>query len=112
MGQWGCASRQYGHILRGDDIDMVGSHAAGAATWNPLVDESVAKLLGRCPPAVQTVAFEAPEGIPINPAIGTALAGGPASVCFIGIENKSAEEMIGTSGDSALSQWKLYPDGI
>src|SRR6056297_160437 len=49
----GCASKQYGHLLAGDDKDMVGSHAAGAATWNPLVDESVAKMLGRCPPAIQ-----------------------------------------------------------
>jgi hypothetical protein len=89
----GCASHQFGHILASDDQDMVGSHAAGAATWNPLVDEAVAKLLARCPPAVQPVAFEStPEGF--NPAtVGSALVTGPASVCFIGIENKSAEEL-------------------
>jgi hypothetical protein len=90
----GCARHQYGHILAKNDKDLVGSHAAGAATWNPLVDEAVAKLLGRCPPAIQTVAFEATE-IPIDQeTIGSALATGPASVCFIGIENKSAEELV------------------
>ena len=88
----GCASHQYGHILKSDDQDLVGSHAAGAATWNPLVDEAVAKLLGRCPPAVQTVAFEGQ--IPADPTLGAALATGPATVCFVGIENKSAEEML------------------
>ncbi|MFK8114218.1 MAG: penicillin-binding protein activator LpoB [Rubripirellula sp.] len=88
----GCASHQYGHILASNDQDMVGSHAAGAATWNPLVDEAVAKLLSRCPPAVQPVAFETSE-IPHAQTIGSSLAAGPATVCFIGIENKSAEEL-------------------
>lgn len=89
----GCA-HQYGHILASNDKDLVGSHSAGAATWNPLVDEAVAKLLGSCPPAVQEVAFEGVE-YPIDGtvAIGSALATGPANVCFVGIENKSAEEL-------------------
>ncbi len=103
----GCAS-QYGHILAQQDKNLVGSHAAGAATWNPLVDASVAQLLGRCPPAVQPATFQnastfinsAPslEGGGLNtagltPGTPAALATGPASVCFIGIENKSAEEL-------------------
>ncbi|TWU24038.1 hypothetical protein Pla52o_19610 [Novipirellula galeiformis] len=90
----GCASGQYGHILADNDIDMAGSHTAGAATWNPLVDESVAKLLGRCPPAIQPVSFDAASAIGLNSEVGSALASGPATVCFIGIENKSAEEML------------------
>ena len=97
----GCAGRQYGHLLSSNDKDMVGSHAAGAGTWNPLVDEAVAKLLGRCPPGVQTVAFES-EQLSLDPttnaqamaAHGAPLVAGPASVCFIGIENKSAEELV------------------
>jgi hypothetical protein len=83
--------------LANDDQNMVGSHSAGAATWNPLVDESVAKLLGRCPPAIQPVVFEGQDpqisATIENGTIGSALATGPASVCFIGIENKSAEEL-------------------
>lgn len=113
----GCASRRYGHMLASDDKDMVGSHEAGAATWNPLVDESVARLLGRCPPSNETVVFEGDafpgmavshvngqpvpgslvNGQPVGNGLGgpaTELATGPARVCFIGIENKSAEEML------------------
>ncbi|NND97200.1 MAG: penicillin-binding protein activator LpoB [Pirellulaceae bacterium] len=107
----GCAGRQYGHLLSSNDKDMVGSHAAGAATWNPLVDESVAKLLGRCPTAVRSVGFESSSpiagitdpvladptfGHPVsgNTTSGAPLVSGPANVCFIGIENKSAEEML------------------
>ncbi|OUW77666.1 MAG: penicillin-binding protein activator LpoB, partial [Saprospirales bacterium TMED214] len=105
----GCAS-QYGHILAEQDKNLVGSHAAGAATWNPLVDASVAQLLGRCPPAVQPATFTnastftnaasaLEDGVfnsataGLTPGIAAPLATGPASVCFIGIENKSAEEL-------------------
>ena len=34
-------------LLSTNDRDVVGSHAAGAETWEPLIQESVAKLLGR-----------------------------------------------------------------
>ncbi len=89
----GCASRQYGHVLAKNDKDLVGSHSAGAATWNPLVDEAVAKLLGRCPPAIQRVVFDETEVAIGSATVGSALANGPATVCFVGIENKSAEEL-------------------
>src|SRR6056297_2520973 len=89
----GCAGRQYGHLLAESDKNMVGSHAAGAATWTPLVDEAVAKILSRCPPAIQTVEFDHVSHVVNDAAVGSALATGPATVCFIGIENKSAEEL-------------------
>ncbi|MFG0290160.1 MAG: penicillin-binding protein activator LpoB [Rhodopirellula sp. JB044] len=123
----GCAHR-YGHIVANDDKDLVGSHEAGAATWNPLVDASVAQLLGRCPPPqplpfgnqfaaemgtpAMTVSHSmssdmqlndptAPAGADgasltgsIDPNCPPQLATGPARVCFIGIENKSAEELV------------------
>jgi hypothetical protein len=94
----GCANHRYAHIMKDDAIDMVGSHDAGAAVWNPLVDEAVAKLLSRCPPSVQQVGFS-PNGM-IDPATGMMVSESPTSpmpgvstVCFVGIENKSAEEM-------------------
>jgi len=93
----GCANHRYAHILKDDAIDMVGSHDAGAAVWNPLVDESVAKLLSRCPPSVQQVGF-APTatdpltGLPL-PAPVPAETAAVSTICFVGIENKSAEEM-------------------
>ena len=132
----GCARHRYGHILTETDKDLVGSHAAGAATWNPLVDGAVEKLLQRCPPAIQPVVFE-PTDFPIDQeTIGSALATGPASVCFIGIENKSVEEIgdfkdqlferidqqINQSGtfrslsrrmiDAALIETRLRPDSL
>jgi hypothetical protein len=93
-GLCGCAGRQYGHLLAQDDKDLVGSHGAGAATWNPLVEQSVAKLLSRCPPPVQPAAFEAAAGMPVDATtLASELTAGPATVCFVGIENKSAEEL-------------------
>ncbi len=93
LGSIGCAS-QYGHILSSNDEDLVGSHTAGAATWNPLVDEAVSKLLGRCPSPVKSVTFDSDNQSSggVNQ-IGSALADGRATVCFVGIENKSAEEI-------------------
>jgi hypothetical protein len=32
--------------------------------------------------------------MPLDPVVGSALASGPATVCFVGIENKSAEELL------------------
>jgi hypothetical protein len=89
----GCAGHQYGHLLAGDDKDLVGSHAAGAATWNPLVEESVAKLLSRCPPNVQPVGFESIGEMPLQTQVIDGPIAGVANVCFIGIENKSAEDL-------------------
>ena len=96
----GCANHRYAHIMKGDAIDMVGSHDAGAAVWNPLVDESVAKLLSRCPPNIQQAGF-VPETT-IDPLTGMAIAAAPpiqpgppgvSTICFVGIENKSAEDL-------------------
>lgn len=98
----GCAGRGYGHLLASEDKDMVGSHAAGAAVWNSLVDESVAKVLGRshqqltmAGPAV----FDASgQAVSVRyDASGAPVAVHPADsrsrVCFVGVENKSAEEL-------------------
>lgn len=75
----GCRGRQYAHVLDNDDKDMVGSHEAGAETWKPLIDESVAKMLGRACCDVQTVSYTDESGSPVR------------KVCFVGIENHSSE---------------------
>ncbi|QEG41671.1 penicillin-binding protein activator LpoB [Roseimaritima ulvae] len=126
----GCAGRRYAHILKPGDTDLVGSHQAGSAVWNPLVDEAVAKLLSRCP-TVQPAAYQAAPGQlpPPQP-------NGPATVCFIGIENKGIEELVdfkdqlyeridsqinGNAGfrsisrrmvDAALLETRLRPDSL
>ena len=58
---------------------MVGSHEAGAETWKPLIDSSVARLLGRACSDVQTVSYTSESGLPVR------------NVCFVGVENASGE---------------------
>ena len=77
----GCRGYQYGHVVKSDAPDMVGSHAAGSEVYKPLIEESVAKLLAGCEVSPATAAF-GPDGLPL-----------PRRVCFIGVENKSAEEL-------------------
>jgi peptidoglycan-synthase activator LpoB len=80
----GCRGRQVAHVLNETDKDMVGSHTAGAETWEPLIQSSVAQLLGRQMRDVKTVSH---DGQPIR-----------KRICFVGLENKSAEE-IGDFGE-------------
>ncbi len=77
----GCRSKQTAHVLKGDDQDMVGSHAAGAETWKPLIDESVGKLLSRQCSEIYPVSLDG-DGPPER-----------KRVCFMGVENKSSEEL-------------------
>jgi hypothetical protein len=68
---------------------MVGSHQAGGETFKPLIDEAVSSLLGR-----QMAAREVgPQGLPPP----------PLRICFVGVENKSAEE-IGDFKDQIYEQ--------
>ncbi len=77
----GCRGYQYGHIIKKDAPNMVGSHDAGAEVFDPLVDEAVAKLLGRHSTTTSECPI-GPDGMPTK-----------KNICFIGIENKSAEEL-------------------
>jgi hypothetical protein len=74
----GCRSQQTAQVLQPGQTDMVGSHVAGGETYKPLVDEAVAKLLSRHSQPVQA-SF---QGQP-----------GPMRICFVGVENKSIEEV-------------------
>lgn len=78
----GCRNVQHAEVLSGDDRDMVGSHTAGAETWKPLIDESVGRLLGRQINEIQSVqqtGYDAPLA--------------KKHICFVGVENKSSEEI-------------------
>lgn len=76
----GCRGKQYAHILEDDDENMVGSHTAGAAVYEPIVAEAVEKVLAREAAGIQQVEF-------LDQAVQ------PKRVCFVGIENASAEEI-------------------
>ena len=87
----GCRGYQYAHVIKPTAENLVGSHEAGAEVFDPLVDEAVAKLLAR-----QQVVTEdcplGPNGLPVK-----------KTICFIGIENKSAED-IGDFKDKLYNQ--------
>ena len=74
----GCRGKQYAHVLDDKQKDMVGSHCAGAETFKPMIDEAVCKLLGRHTRVM-------PAMVTIPP--------GPMRICFVGVENKSAEDI-------------------
>ena len=94
IGLTGCRGHQFAQVLKGDQKDMVGSHKAGAETFNPLIDQAVAELLGRHSGGFQPAGFN-PNQPPPPP--------GPATICFVGVENKSAEE-IGDFKDQIYQQ--------
>jgi len=79
----GCRGKQYARVIKPGESEMVGSHQAGGETFGPLIDDAVAKLLARhCEIPTQAVSYQG-ELLPIP----------PKRVCFIGVENKSAEEI-------------------
>ncbi len=80
-GLTGCRGYQYAHIIKGDKPNMVGSHSAGAEVFDPLVEESVTKLLAREHELVGDCPI-GPDGLPMR-----------KRIYFVGIENKSAEEI-------------------
>jgi hypothetical protein len=84
----GCRNHQTAHVLTNDDKNMVGSHAAGAETWEPLINEATCKLLGRQQLTVNTVSHELPNG-----QVGVEAELGRKRICFVGVENKSVEEI-------------------
>ena len=79
----GCRSKQHARIVQPGEKQMIGSHQAGSETFQPLIEESVAKLLGR--------SYEVPAMLASHSAEPVVLA--PKRIAFIGVENKSAEEI-------------------
>jgi len=84
IGLGGCRNHQYARVVKPGEREMVGSHQAGSETFRPLVEEAVARLLSRQPDdAVQMLASNPPQPLP----------SAPKRICFVGVENKSAEEI-------------------
>ena len=80
----GCKGHQYAHVLNENDKDMVGSHTAGAETWEPLIQTSVSQLLGR---EQSSVTLTSHSGEPCK-----------KRICFLQVDNRSSED-IGDFGD-------------
>ena len=76
----GCRGKQYAHILNPADRNMVGSHTAGAETWEPLIQESVGQLLGK-------------QHVVMVTSADATSAFSKKRICFAGVENKSAEDL-------------------
>lgn len=87
----GCKGYQYGHVIKPTAANLVGSHEAGAEVFDPLVEEAVAKLLARQSIVTPDTAT-GPDGAPL-----------PKTICFVGIENKSSED-IGDFKDQLYQQ--------
>jgi peptidoglycan-synthase activator LpoB len=80
----GCKSgKQFAHVLKPGEKQMVGSHQAGQETFKPLVDEAVMKLMSRHDVPVHMQVSAHQESLPPP----------RASVCFVGVCNRSAEEI-------------------
>jgi hypothetical protein len=80
MVEAGCRGNQTAEVIKPGDPGMVGSHAAGGETYRPLVEAAVANLLSRHSGGVQQASLNQ-QGPP------------PLRICFVAVENKSAEEM-------------------
>lgn len=78
-----CRGMQYARVIKPGDQEMIGSHAAGQETFEPLIDEAVTKLLAR----------HEPHGNPMVSPEGEYLPPQRMNICFVGVENKTAEEI-------------------
>jgi len=78
----GCRGRQTAQVLKPGQQELVGSHTAGSETYRPLVAEATTKLLARHSHAIQPAGFQQGAEHPQ-----------PMRICFVGVENKSIEEM-------------------
>jgi hypothetical protein len=79
----GCKGNQYARVIKPGQQQMVGSHGAGQETFKPLIDEAVFKLLARHEP--ESHVQVSTMGEPLPPP--------KMHVCFVGVENKTAEEI-------------------
>lgn len=79
----GCRSHQFARVIQPGEKEMVGSHQAGTETFQPLVEDAVGNLLARhCTLPAMMASYPGQEILPQ-----------PKRICFIGVENKSAEEL-------------------
>ena len=79
----GCKGTQ-ARLMHNNELDKVGSNRAGAEVYNPIVQESVGRLLARASmEPIQQVSYHTGPNFPAT----------KRKVCFISLENKSMEEL-------------------
>ena len=76
----GCRGTQYARVIQPGQREMIGSHQAGQETYEPLIDEAVGKLLAR---HMNQEHMQVSMQLPAP----------PMRICFVGVENKTAEEI-------------------
>jgi hypothetical protein len=79
----GCHGKQYARVIKPGQREMVGSHQAGQETFRPLIDEAVGKLVARHSMPPHVLVSAGPELLPPP----------KMRVCFVGVENKTSEEI-------------------
>jgi len=79
----GCRGTQYARVIKPGEKEMIGSHQAGQETFRPLVDEAVTTLVARHATPQHMQVSAGPEVLPPP----------KMRVCFVGVENKTAEEI-------------------
>jgi hypothetical protein len=80
----GCRGTQFARVIQPGEAEMIGSHQAGQETFQPLIEEAVSKLLARHAPDPH---------YPIGAANGEPLPPARLRICFVGVENKTSEEL-------------------
>ncbi len=73
----GC--KQYAEIMTDDQANMVGTQAAGAATFQPMIEQTMGRLLAQQGGGIQQT------GGPARPV--------PKHICFVGLKNDSSEAL-------------------
>jgi len=80
----GCRGNQYARVIQPGQKEMIGSHQAGQETFKPLIEQTVGALLAR---------HEDGVSMQLTSAGSEPLPAGKMSICFVGVENKSGEEI-------------------
>lgn len=78
LGALGCRATPKGEVMTGAQKDASGATAAGTEVFKPIIDDALGKLLAR-------------QGGTVTPASAGQPA--PKRICFVGLENKSSEEL-------------------
>ncbi len=81
---FGCRTEQTAKVMDPMAANRVGSHAAGAETFDPLVQSATGQMLQQLQNSINQVSYN-PDDIQTRP--------GKKRICFLGVENETSEEL-------------------